>query len=361
MVTATASAGYIFSGWGGDLSGVNNPATVTVNSNKNITANFVTETSKFTINIALNPANGGTVSLSPAQPVGGYVAGAQVTLTATANSGYGFSHWTGDVTGNTNPASFAIFSNKNITANFSAATGKYNLVVTISPQAAGIVNASPVQPSDGYPAGTQVTLTATGNSGFVFSGWSGDLAGGSNPGNITMNSNKNVTAFFVVTGGGGGGGGGIPILLPTRYGLTINNPGGGTINLRPGQPRDGYIAGTAVTVIANPDIGYIFSSWSGDLTGDSNPATITMNAHKNITVNFTETVYKLVATSSPPSAGIVHPEPAQPDAGYPAGTSVTLYSRVNTGYIFKGWAGDLVSNETPVTFAMNSNKTIYSK
>jgi uncharacterized repeat protein (TIGR01451 family)/uncharacterized repeat protein (TIGR02543 family) len=41
-LTANASAGYAFSGWGGDASGSTNPLTITMNSNKTVTANFTT-------------------------------------------------------------------------------------------------------------------------------------------------------------------------------------------------------------------------------------------------------------------------------------------------------------------------------
>jgi uncharacterized repeat protein (TIGR02543 family) len=58
----------------------------------------------------------------------------------------------------------------------------------------GAVNRNPNQAS--YSAGTDVTLTAVSNPGWVFSGWSGDLTGNTNPAIITMNSNKAVTATF---------------------------------------------------------------------------------------------------------------------------------------------------------------------
>ncbi|MGB9602294.1 MAG: type I-E CRISPR-associated protein Cas7/Cse4/CasC, partial [Limisphaerales bacterium] len=55
---------------------------------------------------------------------------------------------------------------------------------------------SPDQSS--YPSGTVVTLTATANPGYTFTGWSGDLTGTTNPITITMNANKTVTATFVL-------------------------------------------------------------------------------------------------------------------------------------------------------------------
>jgi hypothetical protein len=41
-----------------------------------------------------------------------------------------------------------------------------------------------------------------------------------------------------------------------------------------------------VTVTANPNIGYAFGNWTGDLSGSVNPTTITMNGNKSVTANF---------------------------------------------------------------------------
>ena len=45
-------------------------------------------------------------------------------------------------------------------------------------------------------SGEVVQLTATPASGLTFLGWSGDLTGNTNPDNITMDGNKEVTASF---------------------------------------------------------------------------------------------------------------------------------------------------------------------
>jgi hypothetical protein len=55
------------------------------------------------------------------------------------------------------------------------------------------------RPSDAttYKYGTVVTLTASANVGWSFSGWSGDAVGNDNPINVTMTGNKSVTATFI--------------------------------------------------------------------------------------------------------------------------------------------------------------------
>ena len=59
----------------------------------------------------------------------------------------------------------------------------------------------------------------------------------------------------------------------------------GTVVKNPSQVS--YANGTIVQLTATPDAGYSFTSWSGDLAGIVSPATILMNANKNVTANFT--------------------------------------------------------------------------
>src|SRR5215510_12189385 len=47
-----------------------------------------------------------------------------------------------------------------------------------------------------YPAGSVVTITATPDSGWYFSNWTGDATGTTNPLNVTMNGNKLITGNF---------------------------------------------------------------------------------------------------------------------------------------------------------------------
>ena len=56
------------------------------------------------------------------------------------------------------------------------------------------------------------------------------------------------------------------------------------------MPADGpYPGGSQVTVTAKPGGKHLFSSWSGDLSGNKNPATLKMDGNKKITAVFTLT------------------------------------------------------------------------
>ena len=116
QLTATPLAGYTFSSWSGDASGITNPLTVTVNGNKNITANFTSNANNFTLNVT---AINGSVSRNPNQLT--YLNGTNVVLTPASNPGYSFTSWSGDATGNANPLTVTMNGNKNVSANFTAA------------------------------------------------------------------------------------------------------------------------------------------------------------------------------------------------------------------------------------------------
>ena len=67
--------------------------------------------------------------------------------------------------------------------------------LTISIQGSGNVVRNPN--FERYPAGSVVTLTATPASDWLFSHWTGDLTGSSNPANVEVNGPVAVTAHFV--------------------------------------------------------------------------------------------------------------------------------------------------------------------
>ncbi|MEW6608856.1 MAG: right-handed parallel beta-helix repeat-containing protein, partial [bacterium] len=72
----------------------------------------------------------------------------------------------------------------------------------------------------------------------------------------------------------------------TKYPLIIHcNPeNGGTVTLNPGGGL--YNSGSTVTLTAVASWGWRFDSWMGDLSGNTNPITITMDGTKTVTANF---------------------------------------------------------------------------
>jgi len=77
---------------------------------------------------------------------------------------------------------------------FSPVVNRYRLTVNVDGN--GSVTVDPGEST--YADGTEVELTATADSGWRFSEWSGDLTSTGNPVNVTMNSDKNITAIFTL-------------------------------------------------------------------------------------------------------------------------------------------------------------------
>jgi hypothetical protein len=82
-----------------------------------------------------------------------------------------------------------IDGDKVVTATFTAQPPVfYTLTVNI-------VGQGTVTPMGGtYLSGTEVSLEATPDSSWAFTGWTGDISGTANPIQVTMNVNKVVTA-----------------------------------------------------------------------------------------------------------------------------------------------------------------------
>lgn len=112
-LTPVPALGYMFSGWGGDASGTDNPLILTMTGNKTISAAFVVAPNYI---LDVTTSGPGSVAIDP--PGTEFIAGTTVTLTATAMPGYVFTGWSGDVVSNNNPYQLLMDGDKNIVANF---------------------------------------------------------------------------------------------------------------------------------------------------------------------------------------------------------------------------------------------------
>ena len=94
-IAATANSGYRFVSWTGAVSDPAAASTsVTVDADKTVTANFEA-VPVYTLTVGANPAEGGSISPPAGDP--SYNEGEVVAITATANSGYRFVSWSGEV------------------------------------------------------------------------------------------------------------------------------------------------------------------------------------------------------------------------------------------------------------------------
>jgi len=120
---------------------------------------------------------------------------------------------------------------------------------------------------------TGAPVTAVPQAGYHFVSWSdGIFTAARTDTNVTVN--VNVSASFAIN---------INISI-NRYTLTANVSGSGSVAKSPDQPS--YTHGTSVQLMATPATGWHFVGWSGDLSGTTNPVTITMDVSKTVTATY---------------------------------------------------------------------------
>ena len=144
----------------------------------------------------------------------------------------------------------------------------------VSPSGGGIVEVEQDAPSS-YPAtftfanGASVRLEAVPTADYHFSSWSGDLSSSTNPTTIVMDCNKNITANFT----------------QIMHTLTIHVNGSGSTT--PTAGKYDYTEGTTVSIMATPDSGWQFDSWTGDIAEpDLVTLILTMDSNKTVAANF---------------------------------------------------------------------------
>jgi len=345
-----------FSGWSGDLTGSANPDTVVIDGNKDVAVNF--ELVTYTLSIS-KVGNGegqvrvnGTLQNLPYQE--DYTAGDSVELEAVSGIHSEFSDWSGDLAGSTNPDTVVMDGNKDVAPNFELVT--YTLSISKAGNGEGQVRVNgtlhnlPYQ--EDYTALDSVELEAVPGTHSVFIGWSGDLAGSTNPDTVVMEGNKDGAVHFELV----------------TYTLSLSKAGNGegqvrvkgTLQNLPYQ-KD-YTAGDNIELEAVPGMHSEFTGWSGDLTGSVNPDTVVMNGNKDVAANFELVTYTLSLSKAGNGEGQVRVKGTLQNLPYQetftAGDSIELEAVPGIHSEFTGWSGDLTGSVNPDTVVMNGNKDV---
>jgi len=265
---------YTFGGWNTNSSGTGTNYSVgtTYNVTGNITL-YARWTPIFTVKFDGNGATSGDIPATITAD-----SGKSVTLPSKgdlARIGYTFDGWNekSDGTG-TNYGAGASYSVRSIVTLYAKWTvNTYALTTNVNPSSGGTVSRSPDQTSYNY--GTNVAVTATPNTGYMFTGWSGDTSGTANPVTIPISKNKTLTANFQIV-----------------YAVTVSSTGNGA------SGNGSYAPGATVTVTAGTaPSGYRFTNWTTESSGvtfsNANNATTTFTMPANavtVTANF-ETIF----------------------------------------------------------------------
>ena len=132
-----------------------------------------------------------------------------------------------------------------------------------------------------YQSGGSLSVTATPNDGYKFTGWSGDDSGTVNPLTINVSRNANITANFE----------------RIKYELNVAIEGKGEVTqtiISSSKKGEEYNSGTVVRLKATPESGSIFYNWSGSSTETFSEIDITIDGSKSVTATFEEQIFQLV-------------------------------------------------------------------
>ncbi|MFW5907344.1 MAG: InlB B-repeat-containing protein, partial [Candidatus Natronoplasma sp.] len=203
-----------------------------------------------------------------------YPSGYEVEIEVIADQNYQFLEWIGDNETIEDPISnlttITMEGDFTITAEIVAYTNE----LTVSSSTGGEV----INPGEGafeYDSGKIVELEAVPDEGYHFVGWTGDNGTIEDPeANATaieMLGDYEITAEFSID----------------VYSLSINVEGGGSTS--PEEGNHTYEYGEEVTLQAVAEDGWVFSRWSGDVSGEDEEESeinILVDSDKEITAHF---------------------------------------------------------------------------
>ncbi len=315
----TDGSGYAFQQWQGDITQPIPLLQFQIEENLSIEAVFVTPGDH---SLTLTQSGTGTATIFPGSGTFSYLNNTVAFLRVIPDAGSYFGGWSGDVTGYSDIATLFMDGDKNVDANLT--TSGYDLTLSV----VGNGQTSPLPGTLPLADGAVVELNAIQvDPDWPFSEWQGDIGGATATDatiSVTMDQARNITAVFTES---------------TTYELNLTVSGNGTTV--PGAGTYTYASGFEAFLEAQPDPGFVFSGWVGDIGGaEATDPTISvvMDQDRSIEAVFVAADYEL--SLSVAGTGSVSPAPGT--YYYADGAAVQL-TAVETDPLwrFDEWQGDI--------------------
>lgn len=143
---------------------------------------------------------------------------------------------------------------------------------------------------------------------------------------------------------------------PVYYNIStsVQPVGSGSIVATPSSAS--VLEGTSVTFKASPNGDYVFTGWSGSLSGTDNPATVVASSDLSIIANFRLREYPL--TLAVEGEGSIQERVVSTKTDYPSGTVVELTAMAAEHWLFDHWEGDVTSKENPTQIIISAAKDV---
>ncbi len=273
--------------WGSDIEGVIDadmltyylPDNISPTQAKDLFDNYASPLStasgqeeiQYPLTITVNHPAWGNVEVNP--PGTAFHANTSVMMTALPNSGYGFLKWEGDIQETVNPKTVTITGPMSVTAHFSPLR---HIVIQTEPDGLRfIADAEPYfAPSDfDWPESSSHFVCVdrmqyeNDFTRYQFQTWNN--AHEFCQTYLVPNHQDTLTALFVTQ---------------HTFETSVTPSGAGTILQTPSGKW--LEENSDVVLEAKSAANYVFSGWSGDLSGNSNPDTVRIDAPKSITAVF---------------------------------------------------------------------------
>ncbi|MGL5919952.1 MAG: InlB B-repeat-containing protein, partial [Bacteroidales bacterium] len=272
------------------------------------------------INVNLSATNGGSVTGS-----GVYNYNTNLTITATAQTGYKFTGWyEGENQISTaTPYSFKTIRDINLQARFA----KNSYTITVRNGVGGNVSGGGT-----YEYGQIATLTAVPVTGYHVLGWyeGSNMVSNAPEYSFEVLSNRSLEAKFA----------------KNKYTVTVTASEGGNVS-----GGGTYEYGQTATLTAVPVTGYKFVQWSDGTTMTSKSLTVIDNT--TISAQFAKNRYTVTATAS--EGGSV-----TGGGSFNYDEAATLSAIYDYPYSFNGWYENntLISSNNPYTFEVLKDRTL---
>ncbi|MFC1955965.1 hypothetical protein ACFLWZ_05515 [Chloroflexota bacterium] len=142
--------------------------------------------------------------------------------------------------------------------------------------------------------------------------------------------------------------------------MDVSPAGAGSIQINQtavaSYPADStFASGMSVSLEAVPALGYHFDSWEGDLSGTTNPASISMTCNKRVIARFSRTMHAVTIRvkgggSTTPAAGVY---------SYAEGTVLDITATPGRGWLFDSWIGGVSNSKSAkITLTIEDDKNL---
>jgi len=334
-ITATPSTSYQIQSWSGNcgtFTKSTNPATFTASKNCSISVSFELKTiEKISYTITTSAGTGGSITQNQRAEDG-----ETVRITATPDTGYQITSWSGSCgtfTSSTNPATFTATKNCSISVSFEKVT--YTITTN-----AGI--GGTITENQSAEHGESVSITATPSTGYQIASWSGScgtFTSSTNPATFTATKDCAINVAFE----------------KKTYTITTNANDGGTIT-----ENQSVKHGEFISITATPNAGYggyelkSMKSNCGRFSKNGNTITFTVTKKCYVRAKFQKIIHT-ITTSAGEGGSIIK------DIKVVARARVFITATADTGYQIASWSGDCgtFNKETnPARFIATKNCSI---